>query len=184
MASKLNQKRIEEDRQTHERHQSLQAQGQQMQAKQLQDLMQNPQVFELLTKPDLEHKDQTTEDIAAEHLHVDQVLSVLEDDDLWRKGWKNKIWTTRIQMSYPFAESRTSDEMVNEVQRRIHGHDKRPLTSDESRSIEATLEQKTDREKRAGSGEFVELLLSQVVESKEQSNDSGSSGGLLPFGGN
>lgn len=154
-----------------------------MQQRQLQDLLQNPQVFELLTQPDLERTDGPIEDIAGEHLHVDQVLSIYKRDDLWRKGWGNKIWAGRIKMSYPFPESRTSDQLVNRVQRRIHGHDKRPLKSDERRSIDSTLEQKTDREKRSDDGEFVELLLSQVVESKEQSNDSRDSGGLLSFGG-
>jgi hypothetical protein len=178
VSNKLKRERLEENRQRHEKHQTLQSRGQEMQQQQLQDLLQNPQVFELLTRPDLEHKSPAIQDIAAEHLHIDQVLSIYDTDDLWRKGWKNKIWTGKIRMSYPFAESRTDDQVVNEVQRRIHGHDKRPLTADESRSIEATLEQKTDREKRGADGEFVELLLSQVVESKEQSNDSRSSGGI------
>lgn len=170
---------LEENRQSHEKEMQLQQQGQQLQQEQLRDLLHNPQVFELLTRPDLEHAEPWLEDVVGEHLHIDQVLSIYDRDDLWRKGWKNKIWANKVEMSYPFPESQSDDPRVQEVQRRIHGHDKRPLQSDERRKIRAAFEQKTDREKRGDDGEFVDLLLSQVVKSEERSNETNDSGGLL-----
>lgn len=180
---KLKQEEIEEDRREHQKHQQMQNEGQNMQRRQLQDLLQNPQVIDRLVKPDTEGADPHMEAIVSEHLHVDQVLSIYEDDDLWRKGWKNKIWAGKIEMSFPFEEARTDNRRVNEIQKRIHGHDKRPLQTDERRKINALMEQKTDREKRGSDGEFVELLLSQVVKSEERNDDSNNSGGLLGLGG-
>jgi hypothetical protein len=175
----LNRQKIEEDRQEHERHQNLQQQGQQLQQEQLRDLLHNPQVFELLTRPDNAGTEPWLEEIVGEHLHIDQVLSTYDRDDLWRKGWANKIWANKVSMSYPFPESRSDHERVQDVQRRIHGHDKRPLTTDEERKVRAKFEQKTDREKRGKDGEFTDLLLSQVVRSEERSSEKNDSGGLL-----
>jgi len=174
----LNREKIEQDRQEHEKHRQMQSEGQNLQRQQMQDLLHNPQVVEKLTKPDLDNVDDKVIDIAGEHLHSDQVLSMFDRDDLWRKGWGNKIWTGRIMMSYPFPESLSDNARVNEIQRRIHGHDKRPLRADERRELEALMEQKTDREKRGKNGQFVELFLSQVVRSEERSNDSGKRGPL------
>ncbi len=180
---RLNRQKIEEERQEHQRHSQLQQQGQDLQKEQLQDLMQNPQVFELLTRPDLESDEPWLDEITGEHLHIDQVLSIYDRDDLWRKGWRNKILANKTAMSYPFPESRSDNPRVQEVQRRIHGHDKRPLTTDEERKVRAKFEQKTDREKRGDSGEFVDLLLSQVVRSEERSSEKSDTGGLLGLGG-
>lgn len=175
---------MQEQQHDQAKHQQMQSQGQEMQRRQVMDLMQNPAVIDTLVEPDLDDADPALSQIPREHLHIDQVLAIYDSDDLWRKGWKNKIWAGRIQMSFPFEESRTDDRRINEIQKRIHGHDKRPLTADERRNVQARLEQKTDREKRSKNGEFVELLLSQVVKSEEKNSDTNQgSGGLLSFGG-
>jgi len=174
---------IEENRQEHQKHQQMQQQGQSMQQRQMVDLLQNPQVIDTLVEPDLDDAKPHLQSIVDEHLHIDQVLAIYGSDDLWRKGWKNKMWAGQIQMSYPHQEARTDNHRINEIQKRIHGHDKRPLTTDERRNVKARLEQKTDREKRAKDGTFVELLLSQVVKSEERNSDGGDSGGFSLFGG-
>lgn len=164
----------------------MQATGQQAQHEQLRDLLQNPAVFELLTRPDEAGDEEWLADEVGEHLHIDQVLSELDTDDLWRKGWGNKMLYTKIRMSHAWPESRTDDETIEAIQTRINGHDRRPLTAEQARKLKAKTEQKTDREKRSKSGNFVELLLSQVVRSEEKSSNSdGSSGGRLSrlFGG-
>jgi hypothetical protein len=179
----LNRKKIEEERQEHETHRQLQQQGQNLQQEQLRDLFHNPQVFELLTRPDTDSDERWLNEVVGEHLHIDQVLSIYDRDDLWRKGWNNKILANKTTMSYPFPESRSDNSRVQEVQRRIHGHDKRPLTADESRKVRSKFEQKTDREKRGDEGEFVDLLLSQVVRSEERSSETDGGGSLLGLGG-
>lgn len=177
---------LEKDRQTFEKHSQLQSDGQMLQQEQLRDLLQNPQVFELLTEPDVTEKPEKSwlNSLAEEHLHIDQVLSIYDRDDLWRKGWANKIWAEQIIMSYPHPESRSADKRVQKVQERIHGHDKAPLTTDQERQIRSIFEQKTDREKRGEDGEFVDLLLSQVVKSEERSSGQNeNSSGWWPLGG-
>lgn len=178
------QEKLQKQSQEHEKHRQLQGSGQQMQEEELRDLLHNPQVMEMLLDPDDSSWPPWLEEVVGEHLHKDQVLAIYDEDDLWRKGWANKIWATLIDMHYPPEESRSPDPLVNEVQQRIHGHDKRPLLPDERRKIEASMEQKTDREKRAKSGEYVDLLLSQVVRSEERSSASDdSNGSLLGLGG-
>lgn len=177
------QEKLQKDRQDFEKHRQLQSGGQQLAQEELRDLLHNPQVMQMLLEPDQSSWPPWLEEVVGEHLHTDQVLAIYDEDDLWRKAWTNKIWHTLIMMHYPPEESRSPDDLVNECQRRIHGHDKRPLLPDERRQIEATMEQKTDREKRAKTGEFLDLLLSQVVRSEERSSDDNSSSSLLGLGG-
>ena len=153
-----------------------------MQQDQLRDRPHNPQVIETLTAADLDDAPAWITSELASHLHKDQVLATYSDDDLWRKGWGNKIWAEKIIMSFPSDASRSPDPLVQECQRRMHGHAKEPLTSDEKRRLRSRLEQKTDREKRALDGDYAELLLSQVVKSEERSTgDDEDSGSLIPW---
>lgn len=176
--------KLQKNQQEHDERMQLQQSGQRMQEEELRDLLHNPQVMEMLLEPDTSSWPSWLEVVAGEHLHMDQVLAIFDEDDLWRKAWGNKITATKITMHYPPQESRSSSDLVNETQKRIHGHDKQPLLPDQRRRIEAAMEQKTDREKRAKGGEYGDLLLSQVVRSEERSSDSGdSSSSLLGLGG-
>ncbi|WP_344057158.1 hypothetical protein, partial [Microbispora corallina] len=90
--------------QRHEKELAMEQSGHQMQQEDLRDLLNNPQVMEMLLDVE-DYEDPTLEEIAGEHMNRDQVLAIFDGEDLWRKGWKNKLWTTRVLASYPFPES-------------------------------------------------------------------------------
>ncbi len=137
--------------------------------------------MELLLRPDI-NAEEWLEETLSDHVNIDQVLSIFDEEDLWKLQWKNKLWTTKTHWSYPPPESQNPSDLVNEVQEAIHGFDKRPLTPDERREIEAGFEHKTTREKRAKDGKFVDLILSQVLKAESKQSDSGSKRSLLPIG--
>lgn len=161
--------------------QNIQA-GMDAQKRQLRDLWQNPEVLETLSNPDFAEGAQTDKawlkEMVEEHLHRDQVFSIYDERDVWEKQWLNRNVADRIIMSYPCPESRTSNERVKNVRERIHGHAKEPLTPDEKRKLRATMEQKTDREKRAKGGKFMDLVLSEVVRSEQSTRHDDESSGL------
>lgn len=154
----------------------------------MREMMQNPEVIELLSSADSPDGAQSDKswipEITEEHLHMDQVLAIRDERDMWESKWLNKNIADEIMMSYPTTESRSPNERVQKVRSRIRGDHKEPLDPDEKRKLREALEQKTDRESRARDGEFMELLLSQVVESRQSSdaNEDTSVWGEL-FGG-
>lgn len=152
----------------------------------MREMMQNPEVIELLSTADLPSGAQSDKlwisEITEEHLNMDQVLSIRDDRDLWERKWLNPNVADEVIMSYPSWESRSPDERVRQVRHRIRGDEKEPLDPDEKRKLRQMFEQKYDRETRAKGGKFMELLLSQVVESKQsskQSDDTSVWGSLL-----
>ncbi|QSG02520.1 hypothetical protein [Natranaeroarchaeum sulfidigenes] len=152
----------------------------------MREMMQNPEVIELLSTADLPTGAQSDKswlpELTEEHLNMDQVLAIRDDRDLWERKWLNPNVADEILMSYPSWESRTPNERVEKVRQRIRGDEKEPLDPDQKRKIRSMFEQKYDRETRANGGKFMELLLSHVVESKQnskQSDDSSVFGSLL-----
>lgn len=161
--------------------------GQKLQGEQLKGMLQNPDVLEVLLDAD-EPDDEALADIQKildPHLHNDEVLSILSDEDLWRKSWDNKLTETKVRMRFPADEARTPDPRVERVMGRVNGHTRRPLSPREKNALEARMKQKSDRARRAAGGTLQELLLSQVVDvGANRDEDSGSDGGLLGwFGG-
>lgn len=173
------QKDLADQQHRHQKDLQLTQAGQQAQQEQLRDLLHNPQVIDQLLTADLSHDDEWVVSLLGEHLHIDEVLAVLDDDSLWRKGWSNRIKAGKTQMSFPPSPSRSPDDRVNDVQQRMHGVDDEPLTPRKRQTVNAKMDQKTDRAKRADRGTFLELLLSQVVKSEEKASTEGGGGGRI-----
>lgn len=177
---------LQDQQHRQQKDQQRESVGHQMQQEQLRGLLENPQNIDKLLEADLTHDPQWIDELAGQHLHRDEVLSIHTDDDIWRKSWNNKLWVTLLGMTFPDESSRSPSDRVNKVQRRMTGVDHEPLTPRKKQRIEAKFEQKSDRARRAASGKFLDLLLTQVVRSEETSDDSGESGlvsGLLGGGG-
>jgi hypothetical protein len=160
----------------HATERQARAGGQQLQQEQMRGMLQNPEVLEMLLLPSLSNDPTSIGAALSPHFHIDEVLSFLSDDDIWRKSWDAKIIETRTRMSYPPPESHSPDERVRDVQQRIHGYDRGPLRPGDKEDLSARVKQKADRARRAADGRTVELLLSQVVDVGEQHSDDGNDG--------
>lgn len=112
------------------------------------------------------------EDATRDHLHRDQILSIMNEREEWERRWLNPNRADDIIMSYPSSESRTNNDRVERVRQRVRGDDKAPLTNEQKRRIRAALERKTDRERRSRSGTFVELLLKDVLRSEHGTTET------------
>lgn len=180
---------LQEQQAEQQRHQQQVAAGMGAQEQQLRELMQNPEVIERLAGvhwPDGAQSDKAwIPEIVEEHLHMDQVLSIVDSREMWEKQWLNGNIADEILMSYPCPEARTESQRQREVIARIRGDRKEPLDADERRKLRAALDRKTDRERRARGGKFMDLLLTQVVRSEESTSRDDDGGGLLSglFGG-
>lgn len=169
--------RLDEQR-SNQRHAANQQTGLQQQQS-VQQLLGNPQVVELLLEADLSNDGQWIESLVGENLHIDEVLAQFDDEDLWRKGWDNRITSGKTQASFPPQESRSASGRVNQVLARVHGVDHKPLSPRQRQSINAKLDQKTDRAKRGKDGQFLELFLGSVVKSEEKRSESESENSRL-----
>jgi len=169
---------IQDAQRANQRHAQNQQVGLQQQQS-LQDMLGDPQVVELLLESDLSHDDPWVEDLLGEHLHIDEVLAQFDGDDLWRKGWHNRIVSGKVQASFPPQESRSSNDRVNHILERVHGVDHQPLTPRQRQTINSKLNQKTDRAKRGKDGTFLELFLGSVVKSEEKRSDDTGDGDRL-----
>lgn len=150
----------------------------------LQDLIhQNPEMIEQLAGvewPDGSQSDKAwLPEIAEEHLHMDQVFAIYDAREMWAKEWLNPNVADKILMSYPCPETRMESDRQREVVARIRGDRKSPLDADQRRKLKAALERKTDRERRAKGGKFMELILKKVIRSEDSTRRDDDSGGLL-----
>lgn len=153
--------------------------GQQLQQEQLRGLLQNPRVLEMLLDAGLSPSPDDLDGELAPYFHSDEILSINQDRDVWEKSWDAALVETRMRMAYPPQESKSPDERVQEVQRRMHGHDRTALGPDDRRQLDARMKQKADRARRARGGTFLELLLSQVVDVGETRSEDSGEGGLI-----
>lgn len=176
-----------EEREAQQHSQNL-SQGQSMAQEQLRDVLQSPEVIETLSDADIDFTRGQTDkswisEATEEYLHRDQVLANNTKRQLWERKWLNPNRADQIIMSFPHPESRTDNERVQRVRERIRGDDKEPMSPARRQKIRNVVgEQKTDRESRALDGQYMELLLSQVVTSKQQS-EAGNTGSKSLLGG-
>lgn len=177
MSNRDRQDAIDEQR-ANQRHAQNQSVGLEQQQS-LNDLLGNPQVVEMLLEADLEDDPEWVRNLLGSELHIDEVLAQFDDEDLWRKGWRNRIRSGKLQASFPAEESRSANPRVNAIMQRIHGVEEQPLSPRERQTINAKMAQKTDRAKRGKGGTFLELFLGSVVKSEEKRSDDGGDGDRL-----
>jgi hypothetical protein len=171
----VDQQELQEQQQRDQRHSQNQQQAGDLAREQMRDMMRNPEVIRELSDADEPAGAQTDKswvpEITEEHLHRDQVYAIHGDRELWERKFLNQNTADLTIMSYPRPESKTPHERVRRVRNRIRGDSKKPLSPDERRKLRQTLgEQKYDRETRASDGKFMELMLSQVVESRQKTS--------------
>lgn len=166
----------EKERQQAQDQQNLGA-GMPVAQEQLREMMMNPDVIETLSDADLDFDAGQTDkswlaDDIEEFLTRDQVMANRSSRNLWERQWTNPNLGDMLVQSYPHPESRTSSPRVKRVRQRIRGDEKRPVRAEEKLKIRKSLsEQKTDRESRSKGGKYMELLLTQVVTSKQTSQN-------------